>query len=133
MPGASGNPAYLLHRTEGLSRETRCWQGVRKISSKKPDSYDKTDSLSQLIEEELGGRITNKVVLKKFSFATTPELREEFDTAAKELGMNLTEFLRRAGRAAINDTSLLTQPEIDEAEAKYKGSIGPSRWNREPE
>lgn len=114
-----------------LSRDNRFKRGVRKISTKKTHGYDKKNSLSHIVEEELGDVIKTKLELKRMNFAVTPELRKEFDATAKELGMSLTEFLRRAGRAASLDTSLLRQPEIEEAEAHYKALIGPSRWTRD--
>lgn len=103
-----------------------------KISSNRNNKYDKNNSLSEIAEKELGDVLKKKTTLKRINFSLTPELREEFEAHAAQLDMSLTEFLRRAGRAAIRNHELLSEPEIEEAEADYKGVIGPSRWTREP-
>ena len=102
-------------------------------SSKKSDKYAKTNSLSEIVEKELGRNVKKKTNLRRINFSLTPELRAEFESHATELDMSLTEFLRRAGRAAARNHELLSEPEIEKAEADYKGVIGPSRWTRKPE
>ncbi|GLO71343.1 hypothetical protein MACH17_28600 [Phaeobacter inhibens] len=106
---------------------------MREISSQKTNEYAKTNSLSKMVEEELGDVIDDKVILKRVGFSITPELKSDFEKTAKSLGMNLTEFLRRAGRAAQHNPDILSSQEIEEAEAEYKDAFRPSRWTHEPD
>lgn len=67
----------------------------------------------------------------RVNISLTPSVRREFEAIAAAHGISLTEYLRRAGFAALNDPSILRSEFAAEAERAYKASLGPSRWSRD--
>lgn len=91
---------------------------------------ERIDSFENEFLNSVEDRLTDdKSKPKRFNFAITPELRAQFDALATEQHLPLTELMRRAVFAAIYDPSILRTPEVEDAEAAYKASLGPSRWS----
>ena len=84
-----------------------------------------------ILEEELDNfSYMSREKLKKIGIYMTPSLRQTFDNIAKKNDMSLSEFLRVAAFAAIEDPSILQRASAMEAEKNYKTTLGPSRWTR---
>ncbi|MGD1881195.1 MAG: hypothetical protein ACFB11_02570 [Paracoccaceae bacterium] len=124
--------ARALSKSSGKVEVSTYKDGKSKIQNEKggrdQEKYGNLGFFKELPDEKL---LKDKVELKRVGFSITPELKLEFEQAAEELDMNLTEFLRRAGRAAKKDPDILHQPDIDEAEEEYKSAFRPSRWTFE--
>ena len=75
--------------------------------------------------------IEQREKLKRINFSLTPSVRRKFERVAKEQGMSLTEYLRRAAFAAIIDPAILNKSAVIKAEQEYKSNLGPSRWTQE--
>lgn len=108
--------------SQGLRNE------VREENSKKLSKHGKANSITKLIEEEIGDSIKNKSKLHQLTFKLTTEYRDAVTDLARLRGEPVSEVTRRALFAILSNPKLLD--EVEETEQAYRQSLGPSRHHK---
>ena len=81
------------------------------------------------MRKQLGGTSTaEREHPRKVPFSLNPSTTEKLQAQANSLGINLTEFLRRAAFAACKNPDILFDPAVEAQEQDYKSRLGASRW-----